>query len=262
MESSQDEKIRRLKKFNQAMGVLHLVQGALILFLSTQSTMPVQQTLLGFDPGDGDGGTVTQTTNVLFDMPLAPLVAIFLLCSAVAHFAVSTGPGFEWYAGNLKKGINYARWYEYAISSSVMVVLIAMLCGIWELSALMLIFALNATMNLFGLMMELHNQTTQKTDWTAYVFGCFAGLVVWIVMGIYFFGAISSSTESVPWVVYLIFPILAAFFNIFAINMILQYRGKGKYADYLHGERVYVILSLTSKSALAWLVFSGTRWPG
>ncbi|HEX9907242.1 MAG TPA: heliorhodopsin HeR, partial [Thermoplasmata archaeon] len=125
-----------------------------------------------------------------------------------------------------------------------------------------LMFALNATMNLFGLMMELHNQTTQKTNWTSYMFGSFAGLVVWIVLGIYFFGALLDSTDSVPWVVYLIFPILAAFFNIFAVNMILQYRGKGRYADYLHGEKVYVLLSLTSKSALAWLVFAGTRWPG
>jgi len=259
MDKSQDEKIDKLKRFNQAMGVLHLVQGVLILLLSTSSTMPVQQTLLDFDP---ESGTVIQDRNVLLDMPLAPLVAIFLFCSAVAHFSVSTGRGFEWYASNLKKGINYARWYEYAVSSSVMVVLIAMLCGIWELSALILMFALNATMNLFGLMMELHNQTTQKTNWTSYMFGSFAGLVVWIVLGIYFFGALLDSTDSVPWVVYLIFPILAAFFNIFAVNMILQYRGKGRYADYLHGEKVYVLLSLTSKSALAWLVFAGTRWPG
>jgi len=55
-----------------------------------------------------------------------------------------------------------------------------------------------------------------------------------------------------------IFISLAVFFNIFAINMVLQYRKKGRWADYLFGEKVYVILSLTAKSALAWQVFAGT----
>ena len=55
-----------------------------------------------------------------------------------------------------------------------------------------------------------------------------------------------------------IFVSLAAFFNIFPINMILQYKRIGKWRDYLYGERVYVILSLVAKSLLAWQVFAGT----
>ncbi|MBI0582557.1 MAG: heliorhodopsin HeR, partial [Methanomassiliicoccales archaeon] len=51
---------------------------------------------------------------------------------------------------------------------------------------------------------------------------------------------------------------IAFFFNVFAINMILQYKKVGKWKDYLYGERVYIILSLVAKTALAWQVFSGT----
>ncbi len=40
--------------------------------------------------------------------------------------------------------------------------------------------------------------------------------------------------------------------------MFLQYRKIGPWRDYLHGERAYIILSLTAKSALAWQVFFGT----
>jgi hypothetical protein len=185
---------------------------------------------------------------------------MFLFVSAIAHFSVST-KGYAWYVRNLKKGINYARWFEYAISSSIMIIIIAMLCGIYELSSLILIFSLNATMNLFGLMMELHNQTTNKTNWSAFVFGSFAGLVCWIVLGVYFFGALLGASSSVPTFVYIIFVSLAIFFNIFAVNMILQYRGKGRWKDYLFGERVYIILSLVAKSALAWQVFAGTLRP-
>ncbi len=51
------------------------------------------------------------------------------------------------------------------------------------------------------------------------------------------------------------------FFNVFAVNMLLQYRRLGRWRDYLYGERVYMPLSLTAKSALAWQVFAGTLQP-
>ena len=47
-------------------------------------------------------------------------------------------------------------------------------------------------------------------------------------------------------------------FNCFAVNQILQYRRRGRFADYLYGEKVYIVLSLIAKSALAWQVFAGT----
>jgi hypothetical protein len=43
--------------------------------------------------------------------------------------------------------------------------------------------------------------------------------------------------------------------------MILQYLKKGKWANYLYGERGYIILSLVAKSVLAWLVLFGVMSP-
>ncbi|MPM61671.1 hypothetical protein SDC9_108531 [bioreactor metagenome] len=43
--------------------------------------------------------------------------------------------------------------------------------------------------------------------------------------------------------------------------MILQYKKVGKWADYLYGERVYIVLSLVAKSILAWLVLFGAMQP-
>nr|NIS41683.1 hypothetical protein [Desulfuromonadales bacterium] len=70
-----------------------------------------------------------------------------------------------------------------------------------------------------------------------------------------------SSEGGPPGFVYAIFFSLFVFFNIFAINMVLQYRKVGRWADYLYGERVYILLSLFAKSALAWQVFAGTLRP-
>jgi hypothetical protein len=257
LEGADESKFAKLRKFNIAMGTLHAIQGVimLILSLSNKASADVYLTLWKYNDATRE---LYQQTDVIGSLPLGPMVAMFLFASAVAHFSVSSPQGYPWYVANLKKGINYARWLEYAVSSSIMVIVIAVLCGITELGALIVIFCLNATMNLFGLMMELHNQTTKKTNWTAFILGSFAGLMVWITMGIYFFGSLLGSTDSIPTFVYAIFFILAIFFNIFALNMVLQYRAKGKWKDYLYGEKVYIVLSLSAKTALAWLVWGGT----
>jgi hypothetical protein len=43
--------------------------------------------------------------------------------------------------------------------------------------------------------------------------------------------------------------------------MFLQYKKVGRWKDYLFGERMYIILSLTAKTLLAWQIFAGTLAP-
>jgi hypothetical protein len=141
-----------------------------------------------------------------------------------------------------------------------MIVLIAMFFGVYDLSSLILIVALNATMNLMGLMMEIHNQTTEKVNWTSFIIGTFAGIVPWIIIILYLVGN-PGIAEGAPWFVWAVLGAYFFFFWTFPINMILQYKKVGKWKDYLFGERGYIILSLVSKSLLAWLVFAGTLQP-
>lgn len=249
---------RNLRIFNAVMAVLHLVQGLAMVAVSKNFQIPLTTTFLDFNI---QARTVLPVTEEITKINLGPFIAIFLFLSAFFHLLIIL-PGInEWYVKNIKRKINYLRWYEYALSSSVMIVAIAVLCGMFDLPSLILIFALNATMNLFGLMMELHNQTTEKTNWTAYIFGCFAGIVPWIVVGMYFFGAVQSVSTNIPDFVYWILATIFVFFNVFAINMFLQYKKVGPWKNYIFGERMYIILSLVAKSALAWQIFAGTLRP-
>lgn len=252
-----EKKFTGLRSFNAIMGFLHLIQGLFMILVSNAKTYPIFTNYMSFDLTTR---SLTPNTQLFYELRFGPAVAAFLLISAVAHFYLAT-VGYKSYVQNLKKGMNPVRFYEYALSSSLMIVLIGMLIGLWDLGALILIFALNATMNLFGIMMEKHNQNTQKTDWTAFIFGSIAGLIPWVVIMLYFLGAVSSGDAKPPAFVYAIVPTLFVFFNIFAINMILQYKKVGPWKDYLFGERVYIILSLTAKSVLCWLIFTGTLAP-
>jgi hypothetical protein len=164
------------------------------------------------------------------------------------------------YEKDLKQNINRFRWFEYALSSSIMIVLIATLFGIKDIGSLILIFVVNATMNLFGLVMEqLNMKREQKLNWGPFVWGSIAGIAPWVVILIYMFG--TGNFDRVPWFVWAIVATYFVAFNTFPINMILQYKKVGKWADYLYGERVYIILSLVAKSLLAWLVLFGAMQP-
>ena len=235
------------------MGALHLVQGTAMLALASSFSLPVTSAFLRMDAGTKK---LVAVPDELFRLPIAPVVAAFLFLSALAHTLLASPRLHGWYERSVSRGINPARWAEYALSSSLMMVVIAMLVGIHDIVSLLLIFALNATMILFGWLMELHNQSTTKTNWTAFGFGCFAGAVPWVAIAVYLAGA-----QNPPGFVYGIFASLFVFFNVFAVNMLLQYRRVGRWHDYLYGERVYMLLSLIAKSLLAWQVFAGTLQP-
>ena len=246
-----------LRRFNLVMGFLHLAQGIFMIAISNTTTFPVYSNFLRFDI---QTQKLVPNPQLVYSLRFGPAVAVFLLLSALAHFALSTF-GYKWYVAKLKSGMNPARFYEYALSSSLMIVLIGMLVGVSDLGALILMFGINAMMNLFGIMMELHNQTSKKTDWTAYIYGCVAGIVPWIVIFIYFYGSLGSSSAKPPAFVYAIVPTIFVFFSIFAVNMVLKYKKVGPWKDYLFGERMYIVLSLLAKTALAWQIWVGTLRP-
>jgi hypothetical protein len=254
-----------LKRFNLGAGILHLTQGILMLALGTLLTW--EQTIytfylkLNIITGPPPTFEVAPDPQVFFTLSyLGVIVASFPLISALAHFLIAY-PKNKDYNENLKKGMNPYRWYEYAFSSSIMIVLISTFVGVWDFWSLVMIFVLNAMMIMFGYFMEVVNQKTEKTSWSAFILGSISGGVPWVVLFAYFIAAVMSTGTNPPAFVYSIFLIYFAVFNVFALNMILQYKGVGRWRDYLYGERVYIILSFVAKTALAWLVFIGVFAP-
>lgn len=253
---------KNLRRFNFKMGVLHFVQGAIMLTVALSVTkvkefkIPIFSNYLTFDTTQMQ---LVSENKLITQASFGILVAVFLFLSAFFHFLIVSKKANKVYEENLKKHYNPFRWYEYALSSSLMICLIGMLFGIYDIGSLILLFTLNATMNLFGLLMEKMNLNKKKLDWTSFIFGSIAGFVCWVVLLMYAFG--NSNPSEVPWFVYAVFMSYFVFFNLFPVNMYLQYKKIGKWKNYLYGERGYIILSLVAKSLLAWLVFFGVMQP-
>jgi hypothetical protein len=241
----------RLRRLNIGVGTIHALQAVVLLALATAASLPVTASFLTGPPGQGDYGAAD-----IGSLRIDWLVAAFLLLAAVDHLTVSAGRPRRWYEANVARGINPARWWEYSVSASIMIVLIAMLAGVSELVALIALFGANAAMILFGLVQEQVNLGRDDVDWRPFVYGCVIGAIPWIAITAQL---VVSTTEGdgVPGFVVGIFISLFVLFNTFAVNMWLQYRGRGRWADPAFAERVYLILSLVAKTALAWQVYAG-----
>lgn len=257
---SEDEQIKRLRTYNIVAGGIHLLQGLAFLFvlskISTQVMFPVT-----VDYMTGPPGVDLPTEQVtLFEINLGLGVVAFLFLSAFFHFLISWPGVFARYANGLKQNHNYFRWTEYSLSSSVMIWLIAQLTGINNAGALFAIFAVNASMIMFGALQEKYEKPGNK-KFLPFIFGSMTGVVPWIIILIYTLQPGSTSAAEVPGFVIGIIVSLFVFFNTFAINQALQYRQVGGWRSYLRGERMYITLSLVAKSVLAWQVFSGALVP-
>lgn len=262
---------KQLFNWNRLLVLLHGIQAAIIWWISPtealvrfEGTYPVSKIV------DGQFVGLDSAKELLFSFPLAYLVAAFFALSALAHFLVAY-PFRKRYESWLAREFNPMRWAEYALSSTLMIVGIASLSFITDAGALIAIAVCNASMNLFGWSMEEANIGRKNVQWSHYIFGCIAGIAPWIALfttvglslanwptGI---GPNGRSLEEFKPVLITIYVSLFISFNIFAVNMVLQRLKVGKWADYLHGERSYMILSLVAKTLLAWQVWTGVFMP-
>ena len=87
---------------------------------------------------------------------------------------------FTRYGNGLKRNRNYFRWTEYSLSSSVMIWLVAQITGITDVAALFSIFAVNASMIMFGALQEKY-ESPGSGGFLPFIFGSMTGVVPWIV---------------------------------------------------------------------------------
>lgn len=249
-----DEEFGKLRTWNLSLVVLHLASAIAMVVLSNDFRIGISSFWLGGPPGtDPTTGTVV----TVWEYPLGPAVAAFSLLSALFHLIVAVPPGLGAYRRELERGRNRFRWVEYSMSATLMIVIIATITGITDMAALIAIAAANAAMILFGWVMEVVNRTDERVWWGPFVFGCIAGAAPWIAIAANIAYNVTSvdDAEGPPTFVYVILVSIFVLFNSFAVNQWLQYRGVGRWRDYLVGERTYMVLSLVAKTALAWQIF-------
>ena len=250
-----EDAAQRLRWANLAAAAFHFVSAVLFLLIATEFDLPITASFPTQDPA------LTETLfppEILTEVTIGYGVAAFSLLSAAFHLLVATAAR-RTYDRAIAATQNPFRWIEYSLSSTLMIVLIVMLLGDYDIGALIGVAAANIAMILFGWLMERHNTPgAADIDWAPFVFGCIAGIAPWIIGAVYFAGSLGNAQDAVPTWVWALFISVFVMFNCFAANQFLQYRGVGPWRSYVFGEGAYIALSFVAKTLLIWQVYFGT----
>lgn len=243
---------KTLRKLNLVAGGFHAALALGIIYFSNNFSLPVTATYMTGSPGSSFTEPVT-----LLNVRVGYAVALFLALSALFHLIVASKFYFKQYINGLNNKINVFRWVEYSLSSTLMILLIAQITGISDYGALLAIAGVNISMIFFGWLQEKYVKPGNG-DWLPFIFGCIAGITPWIIVLISVLSPNSPSDATPPGFVYGIIVSIFVLFNTFAYVQFKQYQAKGKWKDYLRGERAYIILSFIAKAALALQIFANT----
>lgn len=264
--------IGSLRKWNVAAAILHWAQAIYMWSLIEGSDFAV--TVARFGPLDVQNGQPTGLKPVLetdisigwipSEISVGMLVVAFLFVCAISHTLIST---VLWnrYRNYISEGKNPYRWYEYSVSASLMIVAIGLLSGVSAFGTLVAMFISVAVMNLCGLIMESVNDVTsdgpvymRDVNWTPFWVGSLAGLAAWVPIALAIWES-NQTFEMFPDFVIYVSIVTFTLFNVFAINQYLQYKQIGWWRDYVFGEKFYIFLSFTAKTALAWWIYFGAE---
>ncbi|GDX25924.1 hypothetical protein LBMAG12_02980 [Actinomycetes bacterium] len=246
--SEMPQRLVNLRRWNLALGFLHAVQALVILLMAGNFAITITSNF-----PVGPPGTRLEMPQSLFDLAVGPAVAVFLALAAIDHLLTATIKRAT-YETDLARGINRFRWVEYAFSATLMLILIGSYSGVTDITAIFAVIGANVGMILFGWLQETLNPIgrSQTTMWPFWC-GALVGITPWIAIWFNVIGA-----DTVPGFVYGIIVTEQIFFFSFGLNQWLQYRGIGKWNNYLYGEKVYLVLSLAAKSVLAWQIYGGS----
>lgn len=252
---------QKLFRINIAFATAQAIQAGLILWLAkpdaglqTVTTNHLTNDTLA---STAEVPVVVAATRSLFDVNLAWLVAAIFIISAIVHVLIATKYRKRFEA-DLAKETNKARWIEQGLVYGTTMLVVALLVGIFDISALIMVFSLTAIMHMCGLVMEHVKDKRGMVSKTLLYISVKAGLVPWAVLAIYLIGSSKySDGASTPAYVYYVVASMFVLVGGFAVNMYLQKEKRGKWADYMYGEKVYMVLGFVSSAALAWQVYAG-----
>lgn len=248
-----------LFKWNAGLAALHLLTGVVICIITDRgSTAPVYT----FFPDPDTRGIPKDWAPVAdkqWDSMIGYFAGLSLLLAGLDHLLVATvfRSTYEWY---LARNRNPFRWVEYAFSASFMHVMIAQLSGVFSIHTQFAIFGFTFVTMIFGNEQEVLNAGNRNGDsviWRPFMTGWIPHMFGWLIILCFFFQAVTNGDP--PAFVWAIIFIIFALDVTFPINMYLQQSKTSKWSNYVYGEIVFCVLSLTSKQLLAWMNYGGTN---
>lgn len=256
---------RGLLLFNKICLVVHVVQAVACLAIGLapgragEFRLPMTTTFAYF-VNDEDAPEVR--VRVRFMLHFTAVASTFSFVSALSHAYVLRNQA-NWFKG-VVTGVNPVRWIEYAVSSSAMIMLIAAVCGMYDIVGLFLLGTVNASVMLMGYVQEVVNRKNPNRKkkppppiamWPFWM-GSLLGAATWVPVFVH----LSPNSDVMPGFVWAIVGSYMILFGLFPLVMLLRYK-RPTFCTAERAEYAYCVLSIVAKSLLTWLIVGGTNQP-
>jgi hypothetical protein len=247
-----------LKNFNLLAALVLLAEAVAILVMGKSITIPVVSTYLTTDSLASNNGAYILAPAIrhLFDVNIRYLVGAFMVLPALMYALQATAYKAK-YQADLDTRSNRFRWTEFTLSAGLLLITVATLSGIRELSSLLMIFAFSVVVHLACLIAELIAGRDAPILKISYLLAVVAGVLPWVAVALTVWGANMYGEAALPRYLYGSYAAVVVTCSAMALVTHATLAKRGRFANYEYAERAYIVLNVLAKSAVAWLIFAG-----
>ncbi len=250
------KQLKKLNQWNWLMALLYAGQAVALFLLANKYYYPITTNYLTSDVlsnESGDKFAISATRNVL-DINIVYLLTALLALSAIFH-VVTAFLSRRKYESQLERGFNKFRWLQYAITNSLLLLIVAMVAGVSDVSTMLLIAGSVIVSTFASLLIELNNRQSFRSRIPGFI-RVIATLLPWLVVAEYIKGTLMYGDGGVEQYVYYIIGSVFVLNIVALVNAKLISDKKGKWSDYLYGEETYILISFVAASAITWQIFA------
>lgn len=193
----------------------------------------------------------------LFDLELRwALIGLLLLSTVLPVLYLTKLKNF--YANRLANSrVLGLRWIDLAVTSALMIEIIALLVGYSDLMTLKLMGGLIGATCALGWLAERANANTDRRLWAPFIVSLVTGALPWVAIGAAKAATLLFGEVRNPWYVYALCVTTLLGFTLLAWNQFNQHRRFRSWANYPVVERNYLLIGAATKIAFAVILIIG-----
>ena len=247
-----------LQRWNLVGGIVLALQAVAIALLGKGDSVPVVMHYPAVDTlaSEAAGSQVIgAASRTLFDMPIAYLLAAGLLAMAIVHLLAATQLRLR-FESMLDRGVNVARWIAYGVGGVLLLDAVYLLSGINDVVALKMLGSVLFGACLVALSVELLGPGRPGLSRLLKVMTVVGVVLPWLVIA----GVLVASMMydgTVPSYMYGVYASGFILFVAIVLATSFRWQQRGRWANQLYSEKMFLLLGLATATVLSWQIFAG-----
>jgi hypothetical protein len=251
--------LSNIHKLNILLAILYLTQIIILVFVGHSNTVSITTNYLTSDQLLSLGNikpVVATAIHHIYDVNLLYLIAILLIFSLCMRLVLLTTyrPDYE---QSLKGAVHKARWVEYAVSTSLIMLVVTVLSGVYDVTTLIIMIVSIIFAGVLATAMELYHQANSKFHRSLFSLFIATSLIPWVVILIYEFGTHLLGNTGTAGYLYGLYASVAILSIVKFVYLYFEHMKVKMWANALYAEVAWTVVGFVMVSLVTWQVFAG-----